>query len=180
MNIGEMIRSENGGVNGYIAEAGFDFDGIFLEKVASDNPRAPLFNLMTKSPRGRDVRLGSIWERAAKETGETYFGGYIDTAQSGFVPIRMFRSRQQDNVWNIVRPTAQRRREGRRSNSLPRTFAGMPWSGMPSSPTMIVTTSARAGPPGRQSRRPKRPSWPDGFGLSPQSDPIPRSHNLIR
>lgn len=112
MNIGEMIRSENGGVNGYIAEAGFDFDGIFLEKVASDNPRAPLFNLMTKSPRGRDVRLGSIWERAAKETGETYFGGYIDTAQSGFVPIRMFRSRQQDNVWNIVRPTAQRRREG--------------------------------------------------------------------
>jgi len=112
MNIGEMIRSENGGVNGYIAEAGFEFDGVFLQRVTSDNPRAPLFNLMTTSPRGRDVRLGSIWERAAQETGEVYFGGYIDTAQSGFVPIRMFRSRQQDNVWNIVRRTAQRRRDG--------------------------------------------------------------------
>jgi hypothetical protein len=95
--------------------------------------------------------------------GETYFGGYIDTAQSGFVPIRMFRSRQQDNVWNIVRPTAQRRREGRRQTFLPRTFAGMPWIRMPSSPIIITMTSAPAGRPGRQSRRPKRPSWPDAL-----------------
>jgi hypothetical protein len=146
MNIGEMIRSENGGVNGYIAEAGFDFDGIFLEKVASDNPRASLQPhdqepAWPRCPPGIDLGARSQGD------GETYFGGYIDTAQSGFVPIRMFRSRQQDNVWNIVRPTAQRRREGRRSNFLPRTFAGMPWSRMPSSPTMIVTTSARAGLP---------------------------------
>lgn len=109
MNIGELVRNETGAVTGFIAEAGFDFDAIFLEKVASDNPRAPLFNMMTKSPRGRDVRLGSIWERAAKETGETYFGGYIDTAKSGFVPIRIFRSRRDEGVWNVVRQTARRR-----------------------------------------------------------------------
>lgn len=110
MNIGELVRSDTGTVTGYIAEADFDFDAIFLEKVASDNPRAPLFNMMTKSPRGRDVRLGSIWERAAKETGEVYFGGYIDSAKSGFVPIRIFRSRQDESVWNVVRQTVRRRR----------------------------------------------------------------------
>ncbi|MGV7120428.1 DUF736 family protein [Sphingopyxis sp. 550A] len=111
MNIGEMIRSDTGMVSGYIAEAGFDFENVYFEKVTSDNPRAPLFNLMSKSPRGRGVRLGSIWERASRETGEVYFGGYIDTAQSGYVPIRLFRSRQDTSVWNIVRKTAQRRRE---------------------------------------------------------------------
>lgn len=110
MNIGEMIHNDKG-VSGYIAEAGFDFPSVFLEKVQSDNPRAPLFNLKTKSPRGREVRLGSIWERAAKDTGEIYFGGYIDTTQSGFVPIRIFRSRQDDSVWNVVRRTTQRRRQ---------------------------------------------------------------------
>lgn len=110
MNIGEMIRSDKG-VSGYIAEAGFDFPHVVLEAVQSDNPRAPRFNLKTRSPRGRDVRLGSIWERSAKETGEVYFGGYIDTAQSGFVPIRIFRSRADDSVWTIVRRTAQARRQ---------------------------------------------------------------------
>ncbi|MCC4233353.1 DUF736 family protein [Sphingobium soli] len=85
MNIGKLVRGDTGTVTGYIAEASFDFDAIFLEKVASDNPRAPLFNMMTKSPRGRDVRLGSIWERAAKETGEVYFRGYIETAKSGLI-----------------------------------------------------------------------------------------------
>ncbi|MEH3101665.1 DUF736 family protein [Sphingomonas adhaesiva] len=109
MNIGEIVRNDNGKVGGYVAEAGFDFN-VFLEKVPSDHPRAPIFNMMTKSPRGRDVRLGSLWERSAKDTGEIYFGGYFDTAQSGYVPIRLFRSRQNDRVWNVVRQTAPRRR----------------------------------------------------------------------
>jgi len=118
MNIGEMIRSDKG-VSGYIAEAGFDFPHVALEAVQSDNPRAPRFNLKTRSPRGRDVRLGSIWERSAKETGEVYFGGYIDTAQSGFVPIRIFRSRTDDSVWTIVRRTAQGRRQEAGDINLP-------------------------------------------------------------
>lgn len=111
MNIGEITRKDNGTVSGYIAEANFDFENIYFEKVASNHPRAPLFNLMTKSPRGRQVRLGSIWERAAKESGEVYFGGYIDSTKSGFVPIRLFQSRQNASVWNVVRSTNQRRRE---------------------------------------------------------------------
>lgn len=111
MNIGEMFRSNDGVVTGWIAEPGFDFEHVFLEAVQSESERAPAFNLMTKSPRGRTVRLGSIWERAARETGEIYFGGYLDSAGSGFVPIRLFQSRQQNHVWNVVRQP-QRRRQG--------------------------------------------------------------------
>lgn len=112
MNIGEMIRNDDGSVTGYIAEATFDFENVFLDKVMSDHERAPAFNLKTKSPRGRPVRLGSIWERAAKATGETYFGGYIESGVSGFVPIRLFRSRANPDVWNVVRKLPARKQGG--------------------------------------------------------------------
>ena len=112
MNIGEMTRNDDGSVTGYVAEATYDFEGIFLEKVASTHERAPAFNLKTKSPRGRPVRLGSIWERAAKESGEVYFGGYIESGVSGFVPIRLFRSRANPDVWNVVRKLPQRKQGG--------------------------------------------------------------------
>ncbi|MDQ1158910.1 hypothetical protein QE385_003237 [Sphingomonas sp. SORGH_AS 950] len=120
MDIGEIIRSENGRVSGYVAEAAFDFD-FFFQRVVSDNPDAPGFNLMAKSPRGRDVRIGSIWERTAKGTGEVYFGGYIDTVQSGMVPIRIFRSTQDTNVWVVARHNPRRRQE-RDAIDLPEPF----------------------------------------------------------
>jgi len=119
MNIGELTRNDDGSVTGYVAEATYDFEGIFLEKVASDHERAPAFNLNAKSPRGRPVRLGSIWERAAKETGEIYFGGYIESSVSGFVPIRLFRSRQNPAVWNVVRKLPQRKASGAQEVAIP-------------------------------------------------------------
>lgn len=119
MNIGEMIRNDDGSVTGYIAEATFDFENVFLDKVMSDHERAPAFNLKTKSPRGRPVRLGSIWERSAKETGEVYFGGYIESGVSGYVPIRLFRSRLNPDVWNVVRKLPQRKQGGAQEVAIP-------------------------------------------------------------
>lgn len=119
MNIGEMIRNDDGSVTGYIAEATFDFENVFLDKVMSDHERAPAFNLKTKSPRGRPVRLGSIWERSAKETGEIYFGGYIESGVSGYVPIRLFRSRANPDVWNVVRKLPQRQQGGAQEVAIP-------------------------------------------------------------
>jgi len=119
MNIGELIRNDDGSVIGYIAEATFDFENVFLDKVMSDHERAPAFNLKTKSPRGRPVRLGSIWERSAKETGEVYFGGYIESGVSGFVPIRLFRSRANPDVWNVVRKLPQRKASGAQEVAIP-------------------------------------------------------------
>ena len=119
MNIGEMTHNDDGSVTGYIAEATFDFENVFLDKVMSDHERAPAFNLKTKSPRGRPVRLGSIWERSAKETGEVYFGGYIESGVSGFVPIRLFRSRANPDVWNVVRKLPARKQGGAQEVAIP-------------------------------------------------------------
>ena len=119
MNIGEMIRNEDGSVTGYVAEASYDLEGIFFQKIASTHERAPAFNLMAKSPRGRPVRIGSIWERSAKETGEVYFGGYIESSVSGFVPLRLFRSRANPDVWNVVRKLPQRKASGAQEVEIP-------------------------------------------------------------
>jgi len=119
MNIGEMIRNDKGAVTGYIAEPTYDFSNVYLEKVESDNPDAPLFNIMTKSPRGRPFRLGAIWEYTAKETGEVYFGGYIVSGVSGYVPVRLFRSSRDPNRWNVVRNVPGERRRGAQEVSLP-------------------------------------------------------------
>src|SRR3546814_7899587 len=71
-----MIRNDNGSVIGFIAEPTYGFEHVFFERVESDHARAPMFDLKTPTPIGRPFRLGSIWERVAKDSGECYFGGY--------------------------------------------------------------------------------------------------------
>jgi uncharacterized protein (DUF736 family) len=112
MNIGEMTRNDDGSVTGFIAEPTYDFPRVYLEKVESSNARAPLFDLKTPTPRGRPFRLGAIWERTAKDTGEAYFGGYIESGASGYVSLRMFRSRRNPNAWVIVRNVPGSRKPG--------------------------------------------------------------------
>jgi hypothetical protein len=119
MNIGEMIRNDSGSVGGWIAEPNYGFESVYLEKVHSDNPDAPLFDLKTPTPIGRAFRLGSIWEHTAQETGEVYFRGYIKSGVSGFVPIRMYRSRRNPNQWAVVRNLPGERRRGAQEVELP-------------------------------------------------------------
>jgi uncharacterized protein (DUF736 family) len=118
-NIGEMTRNDNGTVTGWIAEPHYHFEPLFLARVESDDENAPDFRLVTKSPRGRDLPIGSIWQRTAKDTGETYFGGYVSTSASGYVRLRLFQSRQKSNVWNVARKGKQGERGGAQEASLP-------------------------------------------------------------
>src|SRR3546814_7190456 len=71
-----------------------------------------MFDLKTPAPVGRPFRLGSIWERVAKDSGECYFGGYIESGVSGYVPLRIFRSKKNPNAWVIVRNLPGDRRHG--------------------------------------------------------------------
>lgn len=119
MNIGEMIRNDNGSVTGFIAEPTYGFEHVFFERVESDHARAPMFDLKTPTPIGRPFRLGSIWERVAKDTGECYFGGYIESGVSGYVPLRIFRSKRNPNAWVIVRNLPGDRRSGAQEVRLP-------------------------------------------------------------
>src|SRR3546814_19761504 len=78
-----------------------------------------MFDLKTPAPVGRPFRLGSIWERVAKDSGECYFGGYIESGVSGYVPLRIFRSKKNPNAWVIVRNLPGDRRHGAPAVRLP-------------------------------------------------------------
>lgn len=115
--IGEMTRNENGTVTGWIAEMHYDFQHVFLAENESGNDAD--FAVIGKSPRGRDLPLGYVWEHAARESGEVYFGGYIKSGLSGFVPLRLLQSRRKPGVWNVVRKDDQPRQSRPQQAQLP-------------------------------------------------------------
>jgi len=117
--IGELIRNDNGTVTGWMAEPHYDFDQVFLERNSAPADGDPDFRIMTKSPRGRDVPVGFLWTRKAKESGATYFGGYLKSGLSGYVRLRIFRDEQQPNRWEIVRRDQQGKRIGAQKVEMP-------------------------------------------------------------
>lgn len=110
--IGKLTRNDNGTVTGFVAETHYDFD-IALGRAKIEGENAPDFQLMTKSPRGRDVPVGYLWQHKGRESGDTYFRGYIKSSQSGFVRLRLYRSRDLSNVWDVLRKDDQGRRRNR-------------------------------------------------------------------
>ncbi|MGO4450407.1 DUF736 family protein [Phyllobacterium sp. TAF24] len=69
--------NENDTITGNIATVAFDID-ITGEKLNSDNPKAPVFKLFAKTPRGRKIEIGGIWEKKAAK-GTTYYTLSVNT-----------------------------------------------------------------------------------------------------
>lgn len=68
---------ENGKLAGNIASMAYDLD-IFGEAYQSTNPKAPVYRLFAKSPRGRRVEIGGIWEKE-NQNGGKYFSLSVST-----------------------------------------------------------------------------------------------------
>jgi uncharacterized protein (DUF736 family) len=57
-----FIKIDGAEVAGNIATLAFDID-VTGETVGSENNKAPVFRLFARSPRGRWIDVGGIWER---------------------------------------------------------------------------------------------------------------------
>lgn len=121
--IGELTRNENGTVTGWMAEPHYDFPQVFLERSAAPAEGDPEFRIMTKSPRGRDVPIGLLWTRKARESGATYFGGYLKSGPSGYVRLRIYRDQEQPNRWEVIRKDDQSKRAGPQKVEMPEASA---------------------------------------------------------
>ncbi len=64
-------------ITGNIASISYDID-FKAVPVESDNEKAPKYRLMTKTPRGRDLDIGAIWEKTNKED-KQYFQVSVNT-----------------------------------------------------------------------------------------------------
>lgn len=58
-------------LSGNIASISYDID-ITGEAYSSDNPKAPVYRLFAKSPRGKRVEIGGIWEKQNQNGGNYY------------------------------------------------------------------------------------------------------------
>lgn len=81
-NLTNFIQIDNDDVSGNIATIAFDID-ITGEPVVSDNEKAPIYRLFTRSPRGKNVEIGGIWQRLNRKK-QAYLTLTINTGHSRF------------------------------------------------------------------------------------------------
>lgn len=77
MNIGSVKPQDGGELLGHLAIMSFDAR-IGFKPVASASERAPKFEIVALNVARRWVRIGALWEKEARETGEIYLAGHID------------------------------------------------------------------------------------------------------
>lgn len=110
MNIGSVHPTPAGELQGHLAIMSFDAR-IGFKPVASANERAPKFEIVAVNCAKRWVRIGALWEKEAKETGEVYLAGHVDDP---CLPTKLFVAafRQADDTysiaWTRANPQAQR------------------------------------------------------------------------
>lgn len=66
-----LFDPEGKGLKGNIASISYDID-IFGERFTSENPKAPVFKLFGKSPRGKKVEIGGVWLKQNQNGGDYY------------------------------------------------------------------------------------------------------------
>jgi uncharacterized protein (DUF736 family) len=66
-----FIRFTETGLLGNIASMAYDID-LTGEAVGSANPKAPVYRILAKTPRGRPVEIGGIWKKANQAGGDYY------------------------------------------------------------------------------------------------------------
>ncbi|MCY1740994.1 DUF736 family protein [Ensifer sp. SL37] len=72
-----FIRFDGDKLTGNIASMAYDND-LTGEALQSDNPKAPVYRLFGKSPRGRKIDVGGIWEKT-NQNGGKYFTLTVNT-----------------------------------------------------------------------------------------------------
>jgi uncharacterized protein (DUF736 family) len=109
MNIGSIARNANGHLVGSVSTLTMKLT-IALRAVHSNNPNAPVYEIMALSAAREWIKVGALFEQAANNTGLVFHTGKIeDPSLAAPLYISMFR--QDDGSFNIVWSRPTRRRE---------------------------------------------------------------------
>ena len=97
MNIGE-IRNVNGRLMGSIATQTIDLPRIGLRPVESDNPKAPLFEVVALNVARRWVQIGALWRAESQRPDGTPYvflaGNIDDPSLPETLPVALFPTEQ--------------------------------------------------------------------------------------
>jgi uncharacterized protein (DUF736 family) len=77
MNIGTFKKAANGAFIGKITTLDLNVR-VELRRVISNNPQAPVYEVMGTRDRVNYVKLGAVWSKTAKTTGEVFYVGSLN------------------------------------------------------------------------------------------------------
>jgi uncharacterized protein (DUF736 family) len=96
-----FIQIDGKQVSGNIATLTFDID-VTGQPFTSGNDKAPKFRLFAKSPRGRQIEIGGIWERL-NQNDERYYSMSINTGHSKFYAnLGKFPGQDDDTLFAVI------------------------------------------------------------------------------
>jgi uncharacterized protein (DUF736 family) len=108
MNIGSIKQNDSGVFIGRVDTMAVAMT-IALKPVASNNPKAPRFEIHALTPARKWIQVGALFELFSNNTGEAFLNGKIDDP-SMTAPLQISAFQQDDGSYNIVwsRPTRRR------------------------------------------------------------------------
>lgn len=96
-------------LNGNIATLAFDID-FTGETIASDNPEAPKFRLFARSPKGRRIEVGALWENLNRDD-KPYFSVSFDTGYGRlYANLGRYPGQDDENLYAVI--PRQNRKQG--------------------------------------------------------------------
>ncbi|SFG47453.1 DUF736 domain-containing protein [Roseobacter denitrificans] len=63
---GQITRTDDDAFTGWIASLTFDVDIVLTQNPYKKEDKHPDFEITTKTPRNREIRIGSAWEQTSK------------------------------------------------------------------------------------------------------------------
>lgn len=109
MNIGNLSLNRNGNFLGVISTLTVSMT-IMLEKVTTQHPDAPKFEVKARNVAGQAVQVGALWEKEPANGGPKYLSGPLDDP-SFAEPLWIAVFPQADGTMTVAwsRPSAPRR-----------------------------------------------------------------------
>jgi uncharacterized protein (DUF736 family) len=80
-NLSNFIHFTKDSFTGNLASLSYDID-IFGEKLNRSNDKAPLWRIKARSPAGREIEIGGIWENQRQDGTGTYLSLKVNTGHS--------------------------------------------------------------------------------------------------
>ena len=69
---GQIIRTDDNAITGWIASLTFDVDITLSKNPHKAKDTHPDYEITTRTPRNRIIRIGSAWEQTSERTGNKY------------------------------------------------------------------------------------------------------------
>lgn len=100
-NLINFIKIDGDKLTGNIASMAFDID-VTGERFESDNDKAPVFRLFARTPRGRAIQVGGIWERLNQQD-KPYLALTVDTGHGRFFAnLGRYPGQDDDELYAII------------------------------------------------------------------------------